>query len=47
VPSADAHPAADETWRIVFVDIAEAATYCPESAEREFSEDAPRSDCAG
>jgi hypothetical protein len=31
-------PRAGETWRVVFVDIAEAATYCPECAEREFGE---------
>jgi hypothetical protein len=29
-------PRAGETWRIVFIDIAETATYCPECAEREF-----------
>jgi hypothetical protein len=25
-----------ETWRILFADIGEAVTYCPECAEREF-----------
>jgi hypothetical protein len=29
-------PRAGETWRIVFVDIGEVVTYCPECAEREF-----------
>jgi hypothetical protein len=29
-------PCPGETWRIVFADIGEAATYCPECAEREF-----------
>jgi hypothetical protein len=27
-----------ETWRILFADIGEAVTYCPECAEREFGE---------
>jgi hypothetical protein len=40
-------PRHGETWRIVFADLGEAVTYCPECAEREFSEDAPRSDCGG
>jgi beta-lactamase superfamily II metal-dependent hydrolase len=29
-------PRPSETWRVVFIDVGEAATYCPESAEREF-----------
>jgi len=32
-------PRAGETWRIVFADIGEAVTYCPECAEREFGKD--------
>jgi hypothetical protein len=40
-------PRAGETWRILFADIGEAVSYCPECAEREFSEDALRSDCGG
>jgi hypothetical protein len=31
-------PRAGETWRILFADIGEAVTYCPECAEREFGE---------
>jgi hypothetical protein len=31
-------PRAGETWRILFADIREAATYCPQCAEREFGE---------
>jgi ribosomal protein L44E len=37
-PECGRSPRAGETWRVVFVDIAEAATYCPECAEREFGE---------
>ena len=42
-------PQAGETWRILFADkvAREAVIYCPECAEREFGEDAPRSDCSG
>jgi hypothetical protein len=29
-------PQAGETWRVLFADIGEAVTYCPECAEREF-----------
>ena len=29
-------PRAGETWRVLFADIGEAVTYCPECAEREF-----------
>jgi hypothetical protein len=29
-------PQAGETWRILFADIGEAVTYCPECPEREF-----------
>ena len=29
-------PRAGETWRILFADIGEAVTYCPECAERVF-----------
>jgi hypothetical protein len=29
-------PRPGETWRILFADVGEAATYCPECAEREF-----------
>ena len=29
-------PRADETWRILFADIGEAVTDCPECVEREF-----------
>jgi hypothetical protein len=32
---------------IVFADIGEAVTYCPDCAEREFGKDAPRSDGGG
>jgi hypothetical protein len=28
-----------QTWRVVFIDIGEAVTYCPECAEREFGEE--------
>jgi ribosomal protein L44E len=28
-------PRAGETWRVLFIDIGEAATYCPDCAERE------------
>jgi ribosomal protein L44E len=31
-------PRAGETWRILFADIGEAVTYCPECAEREFGD---------
>jgi hypothetical protein len=31
-------PQVGETWRILFADIGEAVTYCPECAEREFGE---------
>lgn len=34
--SADARLEPGETWRILFADIGEAVTYCPECAEREF-----------
>ena len=40
-PECGRSPRADETWRIVFIDNAEAATYCPECAEREFGEASP------
>jgi hypothetical protein len=39
-------PRAGEAWRVVFADIGEVVTYCPACAEREFSEDSPRSDDA-
>jgi hypothetical protein len=29
-------PEAGERWRILFADIGQAVTYCPECAEREF-----------
>jgi hypothetical protein len=29
-------PRVGETWRILFAEIGEAVTYCPECAEREF-----------
>jgi hypothetical protein len=32
-------PRAGETWRILFADIREAVTYCPECAEREFGDE--------
>ena len=32
-------PRAGETWRIMFADIGEAVTYCPQCAEREFGSD--------
>jgi ribosomal protein L44E len=32
-------PRPSETLRVVFIDIGEAATYCPECAEREFGKD--------
>jgi hypothetical protein len=28
---------AGETWRILFADVGEAVTYCPECADREFN----------
>jgi hypothetical protein len=31
-------PRPGETWRILFADIGEAVTYCPECAEREFDD---------
>jgi hypothetical protein len=31
-----------ETWRILFADIGEAVTYCPECAVREFDPDQRR-----
>jgi len=43
-PECGRSPRAGETWRIRFADIGEAVTYCPQCADREFSEDAPRSD---
>jgi hypothetical protein len=36
-------PRALEMWRVLFVDLAEVAIYCPECAEREFGSGAPRS----
>jgi hypothetical protein len=33
-------PRRGEVWRLYFVDIGEAVTYCPECAEREFGEPA-------
>ena len=32
-------PRADETWRLLFADVGEAVTYCPECAETEFGSD--------
>lgn len=31
-------PQGGEAWRVLFADIGEAVTYCPECAEREFGE---------
>jgi hypothetical protein len=31
-------PRAGEVWRLLFADIGEAVTYCPECAEREFGD---------
>ena len=31
-------PRPGETWRVLFADIGEAVTYCPECVEREFGE---------
>jgi hypothetical protein len=38
-PECGRSPRAGETWRILFADIGEAVTYCPECAEREFVSD--------
>jgi hypothetical protein len=32
-------PRPGEVWRVLFADLGEAVTYCPECAEREFGED--------
>jgi hypothetical protein len=32
-------PQPGEVWRLLFADIREAVTYCPECAEREFGEE--------
>jgi ribosomal protein L44E len=33
-------PQPGEVWRVLFADIGEAVTYCPECAEREFGDHA-------
>jgi hypothetical protein len=37
-PECGRSPRPGETWRLLWADVREAVTYCPECAEREFGE---------